>query len=254
MALLGRTAVSALLGDPRLPQQLYESASKMATAILAAKSPILEGLRLGQAIFSQIVDSRPKDTIQYFREALAINPNLPDVVTVLVQTLFAENQDAEAESSARNGLGTFKNYSPLCDTLYGYYMAHNRVPEAEQLLRSQIANNPKQAFLVIQLARHLRGCEEISGSGRTPARVCRQRRRITRAAPLDAGDFYRRAGNPDEAIRLYQLGLASSAQRKPDRTSGLPRAYSGGAALTCVVRRRRSTPLEALLETVPSTM
>jgi tetratricopeptide (TPR) repeat protein len=212
---LGRTAISALLGDPRRPQQLYQTAGKMATDLLGANPKSFEGLRLKG--YLAIVDSKPKDAIRYFQEALASNPNLPDVVTVLTQTLLSDNQDAEAETTAHNGLATFRNYGPLYDTLYGYYITHNRAAEAEQLLRSKVANNPKDAFFVIQLADHLQ-------SQKKPQQVDDLLRAFVAnasdfpTAPLDAGDFYRRTGNPEEAIRLYQLGLEPSRQRKPDKT------------------------------------
>ncbi len=212
---LGRIAVSALLGNPRRPQQLYQTAENMATELLTANPKSFEGLRLKG--YLAIADSKPKEAIGYFRETLVVNPNLPDVVTALTQTLFADNQDSEAESLARNGLGTFKTYGPLYDTLYGYYMAHNRPAEAEQLLRSKIANNPKQAFFVIELADHLRNQKKAHESDELLHAFVANAADYPTAA-LEAGDFYRRAGNQDEAIKLYQEGLQSSHQRKPDKT------------------------------------
>jgi len=212
---LGRVAISALLRDPRRPRQVYNTAGRMAAELLAANPRSFEGLRLKG--YLAIADAKPKEAILYFRETLASNPNLPEVVTVLAETLVSDNQGAEAEKVAGAGLSTFKTYGPLYDTLYGYYIANNRAADAEHLLRSKIANNPKQGFFVVQLADYFRS-QKKSQQADDVLREFVANSTDYPTAPLDAGDFYRRTGNPAEAIRLYQKGLESSHQRKPDRT------------------------------------
>ena len=212
---LGRIAVTALLGDPRRPKQFYQTAGKMADSLLAENPKSFEGLRLKG--YLAIADAKPHDAISHFREALAANPDLPDVVAALTQTLLADHEDSEAETLARNGLATFKTYGPLYDTLYGYYMAHNRPADAEQLLRSKIANNPKQAFFVVELADHLRSQNKPQQADDLLRAFVANAADYPTAA-LDAGDFYRHIGNQEEALRLYQAGLETSRQRKPDKT------------------------------------
>ncbi len=212
---LGRSAVSALLLDPRRPQQMYKTGGEMANDLLAANPGSFEAYRLKGYI--AVVDAKPEEAISYFRQALASNPNLPDVVTVLVQTLLSDNQGTEAEKVALAGLSTFRTYGPLYDTLCGYYIANNRAADAERLLRSKIANNPKQGAFVVQLADYFWSQKKSQQSDDLLREFVANSTDYPTAA-VDAGDFYRRIGSPGEAIRLYQKGLESSRQRKPDRT------------------------------------
>ena len=129
-------------------------------------------------------------------------------------------------------------------------MAHNRAAEAEQLLRSQIANNPKQTYPIIQLAGHLQG-QKRSKEADELLRSFVANTTDFPAAPLDAGDFYRGAGNQDEAVRLYQLGLASSAQGKPDRTKDYLRRILA-VRLSQGHQKETSDAVEALLKQFPN--
>ena len=212
-AALGRVAVDGLLRDPQRPKILYQTADKMATALLAANPDSSEGLRLRG--FLALVDSHPKETIDYFRKSLHAKPGQPDVVTVLTQALLLDRQGEEAEKVARTGLAAFKNYGPLYDILYEYYTGAHRSADAEQLLKSKIANNPRQAFFVIQLADHYRNLQKtaemenllktfVADSSGYPS------------ATRDAGDFYRRMQRFDDAIALWQQGLQSDPGRKKE--------------------------------------
>jgi tetratricopeptide (TPR) repeat protein len=201
---LGRAAVSALLQDPRRSALLYRAASSMASQLLAANAASFEGLRIKG--YLAVADGHPKDAVEWFKKSLAAKQDQRDVVTVLVQTLLFDGQGAEAEKMALNALPTAKTYGPLYDALYGYYMATGRAGEAEKLLRSKIAANPKVPFYAIQLADHYWG-QKQRPLAEEVLRSC---------APLEAGDFYERTGNLDEAVRLYQKGLESDRPRKKD--------------------------------------
>jgi tetratricopeptide (TPR) repeat protein len=233
---LGRTAVSALLGDPRHPPALHRIAAKIAADLLAANPNSVEGLRIMG--YLAVADSQPKQAIDYFRKTLALNPNLPEVSTVLAQTLIFDNQGEEAEKVATHALATARNYGPLYDALYSYYRSSNRPSDGEKLLQSKIANNPKNTFFVIELAGHYqlqkntpRMEEVLHGLAANSANYP--------YAPLEVGDFYRRMGNLDEAIRYYQTGLQS-----PRKKDCLQRIVSARLA------QGRNTEAAAALETI----
>jgi tetratricopeptide (TPR) repeat protein len=208
---LGRLAMIDLLRDSRRPQRLYQTADKMATELLAANPNSSEGLRLKG--YLALVDSHPNEVIDYFRRSLLGKPNQPDVVTILVQTLLLEHQGDDAETVARNALATLKNDGPLYDTLYGYYMGAHRPADGEQLLKLKIANNPRDAFFVVQLASHYRNQHETEQMDSLLKAFVADIRNYP-SAPREAGDFYRGIGRLDDAITLWQKGVQSDPSRK----------------------------------------
>jgi tetratricopeptide (TPR) repeat protein len=210
---LGRMAIAGLLGDPRHPQIYYQAAGSMAAALLAKNRNSFEALRIEG--YLALADSRAKDTIEYFRKALQANPNAPDVVTMLVQTLVREGQGPEAESLARNALPSLKKYGPLYDSLYAYYISTNRPADAEQLLKSKNANNPKQASFVIQLAGHYWRQRNKAEMEAVLQQLLARSTEFS-DAPLLVGDFYRSIGDIEGAVSVYQQGELSGREHKTD--------------------------------------
>jgi predicted Zn-dependent protease len=208
---LGRAAISALLGDPRRPRTLYDTAARIAAELLARNSRSAEGWRLKG--YLAIVDYHPKDAIEDFRQSLASSPIQPEVATVLSQTLLADNQGAEAEKIAVASLARFKTFGPLYDVLYGYYMASQRPSDGERVLRSKVSNNPGRTLFMIELAGHYWGQKNARQTDETIRSLLADRARYPDAL-MEAGDFYRKIGNPDEAFRLYQRGLESEPKRR----------------------------------------
>lgn len=210
---LGNLAITGLLGSPARPPKYYQTAVKISDELLAGNPNSFVGLRLKGLL--AIADGHQKEAIDYLRKASQAKPNQPDVVTLLVQTLLAENQGNEAESAARNALVSVKNYGPLYDTLYGYYMSANRAADAEQLMKSKVANNPKEPFYVIQLADYYWGQKKASEVDALLSDFVSKSQQYPKAA-MDAGDFYRRIGKPDEAIALFQKGIESDRTNRKD--------------------------------------
>jgi tetratricopeptide (TPR) repeat protein len=210
---LGNLAIKGFLGSPARSPKYYETAVKISGELLAGNPRSFDGLRLkGLLAFA---DGHFNEAIDFLRTASEAQPGRADVTTQLVQALLAANRGAEAESTARNALGSVKTYGPLYDTLYGYYMSARRPADAEQLMKSKVANNPKEPLYVIQLADHYWRQKEtpkidplltdfVAGSRQYPK------------APMDAGDFYHRIGDPERAIALYQKGLESDRTNRKD--------------------------------------
>jgi tetratricopeptide (TPR) repeat protein len=208
---LGRAAVSELLKNPRRPPALRQAAGKMAAELLAADPHSFEGLRLMG--YLAVADSRPKEAIDYFRKTLAANPNLPEILTVLTQTLVFDNQGGEAENVAKSALANFQHYGPLYDALYSYYLTSHRPSDGEQILRSKIANNPKVILFVIELADHHWRQDNLPEMEKVLHELAANSATYPDAA-LQVGDFYRRIGSLDEAVRAYQA--ASDSGRNKD--------------------------------------
>ena len=210
---LGNLAITGLLASPARPPKYYQTAVKMSDELLARNPNAFDGLRLKGLL--AIADRHENEAIEYLRKASQAKPDRLDVVTLLVQTLLANNQANEAESAARSALASVKNYGPLYDTLYGYYMSANRTADAEQLMKSKVANNPKEPFYVIQLADFYWDQKKPALVDALLSDLVAKSQQYPKAA-MDAGDFYRRVGKRDEAIALYQKGLESDRANRKD--------------------------------------
>ena len=208
---LGNLAITGLLGNPARPSKYYQTAAKMSDELLSMNPNSFEGLRLRGLL--AVADGHQEEAIEYLRKASQAKPDRLDAVTLLVQTLLATNRGNEAESAARNALASVKNYGPLYDTLYGYYISANRTADAEQLMKSKVANNPKEPFYVIQLAEHYWRQKKPAEVDALLSDLVAKSQQFPKAA-MDAGDFYRRIGKFDEAIALYQKGLESDRTNK----------------------------------------
>ncbi|MGD1073244.1 MAG: tetratricopeptide repeat protein [Bryobacteraceae bacterium] len=207
---LGQVAISLYLGDPRRPRTLYEAATRASTELLARHPNSADGWRFKG--YLSVADSRPKDAIECFRKSLASDPAQPEAATMLSQALLADHQGPEAEEVATGALATFKTYGPLYDLLYGYYMASGRPADAEGVLRSKISNNPGKTLFVIELASHYWTQKNTRQANETIRSLLAESSRYPDAV-IEAGDFYRKIGNFDEAIRLYQKGSESNPKR-----------------------------------------
>ncbi len=203
---LGNLAITGLLGSPARPPKYYETAVKISGELLARNPKSFDGLRLKGLL--AIADGHLGEAVDSLRKASEVKPDRADVSTQLVQALLAENRGAEAESAARTTLTSVKNYGPLYDTLYGYYMSANRTADAEQLMKSKVANNPKEPFYVIQLADHYWRQKKVPELDALLNDFVAKSQQYPKAA-MDAGDFYQRTGELEQAIALYQKGLES---------------------------------------------
>uniref|UniRef100_Q01XI3 Tetratricopeptide TPR_2 repeat protein n=1 Tax=Solibacter usitatus (strain Ellin6076) TaxID=234267 RepID=Q01XI3_SOLUE len=210
---LGNLAITALLGSPGRPPKYYETAVKISGELLVRNPKSFDGLRLKGLL--ALADGHLKEAIDSLRAASAVRPDRGDVSTQLVQALLAENRQTEAENTARTTLTSVRNYGPLYDALYGYYMSANLTADAEQLMKSKVANNPKEPFYVIQLADHYwrqKKAPELDALLRDFVAKFQQYPK----APMDAGDFYQRIGKLEQAIALYQKGLESDRTNRKD--------------------------------------
>jgi len=237
---LGRIALSKLIRSPQRPLILYQTVDKISKQLLQANRNSFEGLRLRG--FLAMMDSQSIEAIDSFRKALKAKPDDPEITTVLVQNLLADKQDAEAETLARESLTSIKNYGALYDTLYSVYINSGRAVEAERLLKLKIANNPGQAFYVVQLAEHYLGQKKTKEAQDLLNDLTADEKGYP-GAKLDVGDYYRRCGRLEEAAVLFQKGLDSDRDHSKEylqRLSGIRieqgRAQEASAILDTIIK------------------
>ena len=151
------------LKDPTRPAKLYQQLQQTSEELLAHNPNSFEGLRVKG--YLAYADRKPQDAIGYFRKALQIDPSSAPVTTALVQTLTDSGQAQEGEKLAVALLARRKDYGPIYDALYRVYSNLNRPADAEKVLETRVANNPKNAEYITQLRRFERFPRSRTTSG-----------------------------------------------------------------------------------------
>ncbi len=95
----------------------------------------------------------------------------PDLVVGWVQALFADNRSADGERLALQIIEKNKTFAPMYDVLYRHYLSGNRPRDAEDILKTKIANNPGDASYVLQLAGHYASAKNLSETQNTVQRI-----------------------------------------------------------------------------------
>lgn len=197
------------LADPKRPEMLYRQIKQLSNDILAANANSYEGLMLKGYV--DATDRKPKEAIADFRKALAINNSDPGVMAQLVRLLFQEGQTQEALKLAADVVTRHKTYGPIYDLMYGFYAGGGHMTEAENVLKAKVANNPKQADYLLELARHYYRLQKPQEMTATLQRLL--------GVPTDfpqgrlwVGDFYLGLKDYPEALRNYQEGVSANKE------------------------------------------
>ena len=154
-----------------------------------------------------------KTAIEEYRKADAAKPNQPNLRMALARALAASRQFPEAEALYREVLAADKTLTLAYTELYQLYLWQNRLNEAEQTLKTAVANNPKKYVLMTLLAAHYYGLRRCTEMVQVLDRMKAQAKEYPQAF-LMAGDFYLRVGDGGQAIREYKEGMAADAPRK----------------------------------------
>jgi tetratricopeptide (TPR) repeat protein len=204
--------LSLYLADPKHSQRLYTQIGNLADEFLSKDRDSYEGLMLRGYLAS--TDRKPKDAIQYFRQALGRDPSNDGVVTELAHLLIQEGDVQEGEQLALDLITRKKtSYGPAYDLMYGFYLNANRPADAENILKAKVSNNRKNADYVLQLARHYDREHNASGMTGALRRLLDDPKDFPQAL-LWVGDFYLGQRDYAEAIRNYQQGANASREPK----------------------------------------
>lgn len=210
---LGRLAINALLSIPQRPQSMYDTAQRMADALLKTNPQQIDGLRLKGDL--ALADLKPKEAITYFRQILSARPDDAETTVLLIQALFLANEESEGEALARATFASQKTLGSAYDALYFHFISTKRIAEAEAVLKLKIANNPGNVFFITQLAEHYLTQKNSSEADKLLAETLTKLKNDS-AGLMEIGAFYERIGRRDEAAALYEQGLSSPdpARRK----------------------------------------
>ncbi|HJT89208.1 MAG TPA: tetratricopeptide repeat protein [Bryobacteraceae bacterium] len=186
-------------------QAAYEGVRRIAGRLLAAHANSFDALRLQGYLAA--ADRNPGQAVEFFSRANAIRPLVPDVVSTLAESLFLTGRQQEGERLAGQLIAAHPEYGPIYDILYSRYIQENRTADAERLLITKAANNPRDELPLLQLAEHYWRHNQREAAERTLNDLLRKDHPFPRPY-LSMGDFYRRMGSGDKAIQAYEAGAS----------------------------------------------
>lgn len=130
-----------------------------------------------------------------------------------MQALFLDKQPQEGEQLALQLIRKEPAFGPIYDVLYQHYLAANRLPDAENLLKLKVTNNPTQADYVVQLAEHYARLQRPSEMTSTLERLTSDPKTFPEGR-LQVGDFYAKVGNWTEAFHQFEEGAKNTPKEK----------------------------------------
>jgi tetratricopeptide (TPR) repeat protein len=163
----------------------------------------------------QVDDARKQigSAISEYRQALSTKPADPIITLALGRTLVVEGEAAEAETLFNGMLSRDKTNLNAYYELYRIYLGQRKVPEAEDILKSAIQNNPKDPQLRLTMAQFYYGTNK-----RTELiALLNQMKGDLKQFPdayLQSGDFFLRVNSVDESINQYEEGIQKDPARK----------------------------------------
>jgi tetratricopeptide (TPR) repeat protein len=209
---LANLALGGYLGDRRRPKNLYDELNKLAGQFLAHDANSYDGLRLRGYI--ELNDNQREQALRDFQKALQVKPSDPEITVTLAQIFFQETKTAgEGEKLLRDLIANRKDAGTAYDVLYRYYESSKRPAEAENILKSKVAANPKQAGYLLELAEHYRRAGKTVEMTSTLAVLLNDPNTFPKGRLL-AGDFYNQAGNREQALKYYEEGAQTATADK----------------------------------------
>lgn len=205
---LASLALAAYLGDRRRPKALYDQLNKLAADFLKRDPNSYDGLRLKAYI--TLNDNQRADALGYFRKALQVKPGDPEMTVSLAQVLIQETTTAvEAEKMLTDLIQQRKDAGAAYDALYRYYLLSKRAADAENILKSKVAGNPKQSGYILQLAEHYRRTGKVQEMKAALAPLLNDPKTFPKGL-LAAGDYYNQIGDREQALQYYQQGAQAA--------------------------------------------
>jgi tetratricopeptide (TPR) repeat protein len=145
-------------------------------------------------------------SIKEFREADAIKPFQSGVLIPLARSLVSAKQSKEAERVYLALLNHDNSFLPVYGELYNLYVSERRLDDAENILKSGLASHPREVLLITNLASHYHGVHREDEALKMIERLKTAGLGMPHLNQI-TGAFYKKLGNPDEAIRQYEAGI-----------------------------------------------
>jgi tetratricopeptide (TPR) repeat protein len=151
--------------------------------------------------------------MENYRKADSIKPNDPGVSMQIAFILERQKHLPEAEPYFRKVIEKDKTSNLAYMNLYRLYMVEQKTPEAEQLLKEAIQNNPKTPVYLERLAFHYGALGRRDDMLNVLAQI-KAHAKDFEAVYSVVGDFYLRTGDTESALREYREGILKDPTRK----------------------------------------
>jgi predicted Zn-dependent protease len=192
--------------DRSHPKAFYDKVSKLSSDMLAKDPHSYDGLRLKG--YLAMADHKPPEAIEVLSQADKVRPMQAPVVYPLVRALIENNQAPAGEKLALAFQQKNKTFGPMYDVLVDLYVKTGRLPEAENMLKAKVDNNPKQAGNVLKLADFYWFQKRPDDMKKTLQRLIDNPQDYPHPHAL-VGDFYIRQRNAEAAKKEYEEGVKS---------------------------------------------
>lgn len=153
------------------------------------------------------------EAIAEYRKAIAIKTPGAALKMQLARALAGDRQFAEAEQIYQQLIGQDKAYIQAYNELYRIYLLQNKTAQAEEILKTGAANNPKQISFLLTLAGFYSTLQRHDQMVATLNQIKSHAKDFDRAY-LVVGDFYFRNGDMPEALNRYKEGMAADPKQK----------------------------------------
>jgi tetratricopeptide (TPR) repeat protein len=163
----------------------------------------------GPTVQTELLDA----AMENYRKADSIKPNDPGVSMQIAFILERQKHLPEAEPYFRKVIEKDKTSNLAYMNLYRLYMVEQKTPEAEQLLKEAIQNNPKTPVYLERLAFHYGALGRRDDMLNVLAQI-KAHAKDFEAVYSVVGDFYLRTGDTESALREYREGILKDPTRK----------------------------------------
>jgi tetratricopeptide (TPR) repeat protein len=182
---------------------LIKEVKQLADKIVQKDPNSYDGHRLeGQLALLQ---KDPAGAVKQFELATRAKPGQSDLSLAYFQALISNQQAPEAEKMGLAVIDKNKNFAPMYNVLYVYYMQNKRVPDAERILQRKVENNPQQGNYLVELAAHYLFTKQNDQVDAVMRRLSDEKQ--FPEGHLLAGDFlYFRARDFERARAQYEAG------------------------------------------------
>ena len=152
--------------------------------------------------------------IAEYRKAISVKPPDTPIRMQLARALAADRQFPEAEQIYKQLVTQDKALVQAYNELYGIYLVQHQIADAEQILKTGAAANPKQVAFLVSLASFYSALHRHDEMVATLNQIKGHVKDYDRAY-LVVGDFYFRSGDLAEAYKQYTEGIAKDPKQKP---------------------------------------
>ncbi len=204
-------ALSLYSSDPRKPKALYDQVANTANLLLKKNPDSFDGLRFEAAHL--VMDGKLAEAIELYRKANELKPLDPKIADPMVQALFSLKQDAEGEKLAEKLLEAHKDFAHIYDILSAHYLQVGRPSEAERILKSKVANFPRESYPILLLASFYQRAGRDQEMSQTLQTLLADSRDFPQAHAL-VGDFYAGIGKLDDALSEYSIGSRTNTKER----------------------------------------